>query len=58
MELEHLAVQLFRICLSAYAVGAAASFALTRFPKIGQSDWLFRSVRWRDWLDAWRHLLA
>ena len=34
MESEHLAVHLFRICLSAYAVGAAASFALTRFPRM------------------------
>jgi hydrogenase-4 component B len=34
MELEHLAVQLFRICLSAYVVGAAVSFALMRFPKV------------------------
>jgi hydrogenase-4 component B len=33
MEPEHLAVHLFRICLAAYAVGAAVSFALTRFPK-------------------------
>jgi len=34
MEPEHLAVHLFRICLSAYAVGAIASFAFTRFPRM------------------------
>ncbi len=34
MEPEHLAVHLFRICLSAYAVSAIASFALTRFPRM------------------------
>ncbi len=34
MELERVAVYLFRICLSAYAVSALASFALTRFPRM------------------------
>ena len=34
MEPEQLAVHLFRICLSTYAVGGVSSFALTRFPRI------------------------
>jgi len=34
MESEHLVVHLFRICLAAYVVGAVASFALTRFPRM------------------------
>jgi len=34
MESEHLALHLFRICLSAYGVGAVSSFGLTRFPRM------------------------
>ena len=34
MEPEPLTVHLFVVCLAAYAVGALASFALTRFPRM------------------------
>ena len=47
MEPEHLAVHLFRICLAAYAAGAAATVYFDSLLQDGQSDRLFRSVRWR-----------
>ena len=34
MEPEHLTVHLFRICLAAYTLGAVASLALARFPRM------------------------
>ena len=57
MEPEHLAVHLFRICLSAYAVGAIASFALTRFPRMASLTG-FSGAWMEGWLAVWHRSLA